>query len=380
MKKLFMFLAVAGLATFGASCSSSDDNDGGEKKKDLVLSGKTDVKEGDAVTFTVKVGDKAEAGTDLYVAGEKVSNPYTFAKVGEFKVQAKKNGFNDSNVLTVKVSEKDIVGPGKKSLKLSVDKTAIKLGEEVVFTVKDNEDAAVEGFVLKQNGVTITSPWKPTAAGAYKVIATKDDYNNSNEVTVVVTETVVVPESNYIKINGEYIDITAKQMVVNAQKVNGQYRIFEYPGENGGEPYAIFTINLGTLTGNNYNQLSRTIVVVEQTDEENYLFPGSSANNALFGAATAYDFDVQPATQVNFAFQDLTAMAFTRTISGQAAETKLVYEIANNDAEVSFDGSLGTQLFVNEVDANGDPVPAMAGKNNSAKVRVTMSQLVKKVK
>lgn len=215
MKKLFMFLAVAGLATFGASCSSDDSKNDDPKQKDLVLSGKTDVKEGDAVTFTVKVGDKAEAGTDLYVAGEKVSNPYTFTKKGEFKVQAKKNGFNDSNVLTVKVSEKDVVGPepDPKTLVLSVvGGNEVTVGQDVVFLVKDNEGATVTGATIKKANATVANPWTATEAGTFKFVASKDGYENSNEISVVVNE-VVVPEGQFLKVGDDNVSLVDAKFI-----------------------------------------------------------------------------------------------------------------------------------------------------------------------
>lgn len=385
MKKLFMFLAVAGLATFGASCSSDDNKNDDPKQKDLVLSGKTDVKEGDAVTFTVKVGDKAEAGTDLYVAGEKVSNPYTFTKKGEFKVQAKKNGFNDSNVLTVKVSDKDVVGPDPKTLVLSVvGGNEVMVGQDVVFLVKDNEGATVTGATIKKANATVANPWTATEAGTFKFVASKDGYENSNEISVVVKEAPVV-EENFVKIGNDAQSITVAQMSVNAQNINGQWAIYEYENEEDptAAPYAIFNVRLGSVdaAGENWIYQNNNLLVVEQTDPEYYLFPGSSENNVLFGSSRMINFtNPQNPVVIQFAFADLTNMRFTRIEQGQSAETKLVYAIGNNEAEVDFNGSLGTTIGVIPVDANGNPV-ATARSNDGRKVSsitIPVSQLVRK--
>lgn len=217
MKKLFMFLAVAGLATFGASCSSDDSKNDDPVKKDLVLSGKTDVKEGEAVTFTVKVGDKAETGTELYVDGVKAANPHTFSKVGKYSVQAKKKDFNDSNVLTVNVTEKDIVGPepepDPKTLVLSVvgGNEAI-VGQEVIFLVKDNEGNNVTGATIKNGATTVANPWTPTEAGTVKFVASKEGYENSNEVSVVVS-VVTVPESQFLKVGNEIVSLDMSKFI-----------------------------------------------------------------------------------------------------------------------------------------------------------------------
>ncbi|MGQ8868273.1 hypothetical protein [Myroides sp. TSA_177.3] len=253
MKKLFMFLAVAGLATFGASCSSDDSKNDDPKQKDLVLSGKTDVKEGDAVTFTVKVGDKAEAGTDLYVAGEKVSNPYTFTKKGEYKVQAKKNGFNDSNVLTVKVSEKDIVTPDPKTLVLSVaGASEVEEGAEVNFIVKDGSGAVVAGVVIKKGTEVVSNPWIAAGEGTFKFVASKEGYENSNEVSVKVNASTVAGE-NQLVLEGITYNLDFSQMTINGVKqTDGTFLPKQYPLNGGGFAY-IYGVNIIDQTEANWN-------------------------------------------------------------------------------------------------------------------------------
>ncbi|WP_413511349.1 hypothetical protein [Myroides odoratus] len=187
MKKLFMFLAVAGLATFGASCSSSDDNGGGKNPQLALSADKTTVNEGDSVTFTVKADGKAETGAELYIGSEKITNPYKFATKGEYKVVAKKSGATESAAVTINVVEK---GVEIKTLVLSVDKTAVTVGGKVKFTVKDNKGASVAGFKIKQvGGADVTGDeWTAQAAGTFKFVASKEDYTGSNEVSVVVTD------------------------------------------------------------------------------------------------------------------------------------------------------------------------------------------------
>ncbi|MDR0224382.1 MAG: hypothetical protein LBI32_04920 [Myroides odoratus] len=186
MKKLFMFLAVAGLATFGASCSS-DDSKGGDDLKQLSISSdakNNTVVEGSSVTFTAKVGDKVESGATFYVDGTKATNPYKFEKEGSYSVVAKKDKFKDSAAITIKVEKP---GVAQKSLVLTSDKETVKVGEKVTFTVKDNEGAVISDAVIKQGNVAVEgNSWTATAEGAFKFKATKDGYVASGEAVVVV--------------------------------------------------------------------------------------------------------------------------------------------------------------------------------------------------
>ncbi len=190
MKKLFMFLAVAGLATFGASCSSSDDNAPEQKQLTLSSDAKDNtVVEGTTVKFSAKVDGKEEAGAEFYVNDTKVSNPYKFDTEGSYKVVAKKDKFKPSAVMTITVTKDGQPPVEKRTLVLTADKEAVFVGGKVKFTVKDDLGAAVAGFKIKQvGGAEITGDeWTATAAGDFKFVASKDNYEGSNEVSVAVT-------------------------------------------------------------------------------------------------------------------------------------------------------------------------------------------------
>lgn len=216
MKKLFMFLAVAGLATFGASCSS-DDNKSEDPKLGLKAD-KTDIKVDETVTFTVESNGKAETAADLYKDGTKISNPYKFTEEGEFSIVAKKKGAVDSNAVKIKVT-KDGTPGNEKTLKLVADKPAANVGEVVTFTVTDGTGAVVEDAKIKQGNVAVTgNTWTATAAGTFKFTASKEGYTTSNEAQVIVTEApyeggVVLSLENEDPNNifvGEPIDLVVK--------------------------------------------------------------------------------------------------------------------------------------------------------------------------
>lgn len=183
MKKLFMFLAVAGLATFGTACSSSDDSGTSEPQLELKAN-KTGVKVNEEVTFTVTADGKNVDGASLTIDGVAVTGmKQSFKEEREYKVVASKSGFKTSGAVTIKVS-KDATPPVQKQLVLSADKTAIKVGEVVAFSV--NETGAV---ITGTNGATVVDgKFTATAAGTFVFKATKTgDFIDSNSVTVTVT-------------------------------------------------------------------------------------------------------------------------------------------------------------------------------------------------
>lgn len=193
MKKLFMFLAVAGLATFGASCSSDDNSDEPVKVEAgqlAVKADKTEINVGDSVKFSVTLDGKEEKGSELFIGDEQIYTPHKFEKAGEFEVVAKKKGAKDSAAVKITVKGEGEEVPGdKKTLVLTPDKLEVFVGGEVKFTVTDGE-AAVSGVKITQvGGAALTSDvWKADKVGTAKFVAEKEGYGKSNEVSVVVAE------------------------------------------------------------------------------------------------------------------------------------------------------------------------------------------------
>ena len=216
MKKLFMFLAVAGLATFGTSCGS-DDNKGGDDpaKKSLVLEAdKTSVEKGASVNFTVKVEGKVEAGAELYMEGTKISSPAKFDKVGKFKVVAKKNGFVDSKAVEITVTEAGTgePEPGVETLVLTGNPAAgeVGVGTNLSFFFTDAAGVQVTGAKLFKNGTEINgSEYVVAAADAettLKFTAKKGDLV-SNEIVYTVGAETVIPENNFLQVGDEVVEL-----------------------------------------------------------------------------------------------------------------------------------------------------------------------------
>lgn len=267
-----MFLAVAGLATFGASCSKSDDNGGGGTTQLVVSADKSSVEEGTSVTFTAKADGKTESGADFYVEGTKVANPYKFETPGSYKVVAKKANFKDSNAITITVTKKgEEPQPEKKTLVLTASATTAEVGQPVTFSVKDNENAAVAGATITLNGATVANPWTATEAGTYKFKASKADYNDSAEVTVIVTAPTTVGE-NQIMIAGNIYDLDYSRMLIDAyntgtaQAPNFVLRKYDLNGGGYAYMYTFFAVNSdaeGAATAEVYTHLNFFIPQVE---------------------------------------------------------------------------------------------------------------------
>ncbi|MBB1138660.1 carboxypeptidase-like regulatory domain-containing protein [Myroides sp. WP-1] len=186
MKKLFMFLAVAGLATFGASCSSSDDNGGGKDPQLTLKADKTSIKVDETVKFTVEVAGKAETGAELYKDGTKISNPYKFTEEGEFNIVAKKKGSLDSQAVKITVTKG---GTENKKMTFTASSNEVGVGENVTFTIKDAEGNNIDGAKITLAGTEVSNPWKATAVGSFEFTAAKEGFDPA-KVTVKVVKKI----------------------------------------------------------------------------------------------------------------------------------------------------------------------------------------------
>lgn len=127
MKKLFMFLAVAGLTTFGTSCSSDDGgggNGGGDPVTGLKLSLTTDASEvyaGEVFELSIQTADGANVdGAELYISGAPNANPILSVD-GVFSIQGPEGSYEfsavydgeESNVVNVNVQPSRAVSEGE---------------------------------------------------------------------------------------------------------------------------------------------------------------------------------------------------------------------------------------------------------------------------
>lgn len=95
-----------------SSCSSSDDNrkkDEGEKKLILQTESSTSVLENTPVLFKITEDGNILDDAQLFVNNEAIlENPYTFTTEGSYVVIAKKEGYINSNSITIKVFKEEI--------------------------------------------------------------------------------------------------------------------------------------------------------------------------------------------------------------------------------------------------------------------------------
>lgn len=373
MKKLFMFLAVAGLATFGASCSSDDSKSGGNDGDNgngngnggttpqLVLSAdKTTVNENDSVTFTVKVG-KDVVDADLYIQGTpevKIDKTHKFTTKGQYKVIAKKKDHKDSSVVTITVKEEGTPSVEKK-LVLTPSKTEAFVGDVITFTVKDEDGANVNGYAVKQaNGTAVPNGlFSTTVAGTYKFVASKDGYISSEEVSVVF-EAQNIP-ANYTKLNGEYTEITnLKRVYIHGRKnAQGQWQPHIYSDDNG--TYSIVTYELGSINaaGTEYVTRSSTSFITMQVIGQAYQFPANVGQDTFIINSAVVDFNAGAFVDFNLE-TDLVDL----DIPDSDTEFLLNLHVESDVNAIKFDGSLGGSYYWREVDANGNLVPQGAVK------------------
>lgn len=212
MKK-FVILFVAMAMSIG--CSNDDNNLEEIVVKDLVLSmNNKEVYVGDEVLFTVldKEGEKVDAS--IYVGNTLVKNPVIFDKVGDFTIVAKKEGFENSNLLKVSVKDKIVE---LSQLVLSASDVALKIGEQVSFTITANDVIVKDALIYNvATGAALpNNVFEATTAGEFAFVAKKAGYVDSSIIKVEVE--TVDEKGNYLFVNGNdygvsmvYFDIDRK--------------------------------------------------------------------------------------------------------------------------------------------------------------------------
>lgn len=339
MKKLFMFLAVAGLATFGASCSSDDGGNGGGGTTTPQLVAKASpstVEVNKAVTFSATSEGKAVDGVSFYQGDTKLTNPHTFTTKGEYKVVAKKEGFKDSPAITVTV--KDVVAPEDPQLVLTATPTAVKVGENVTFVVKEGNNVVSGATITQVGGAAVTgNTWKATAAGTFKFKATKAGAKDSAEVTVTVTEDVN-PTSNFYKVGNKTYNIVDNDLAI---RVNASNQALLYNDElpDGTKIwFLVYTLFSNTNSETEFARIDFAAVVTTEPkaiftpSEADFVIPMSAftaANSALESEA-----DIQNDTTVDLTFTNWSTTPASNGVPGQVA-----YKFTSAAFNVEFDGN-----------------------------------------
>lgn len=74
---------------------------------------------------------------------------------------------------------------GGTTITLTPSAETITLGQSVTFTVKDQDNNELTGYVLTTNGAVIDMPWTPETVGTYTITAT---YEGSTDTATVIVE------------------------------------------------------------------------------------------------------------------------------------------------------------------------------------------------
>lgn len=113
-------LLSSAIVLFFASCSSDDNKGGGgggnpDKALILQVVGETNVLENTSVQFKVLEDGKAVTDAQLFANDNPIANPYVFTTEGTYQIVAKKEGYTNSNSITIKVRNEDTPIPEAKA-------------------------------------------------------------------------------------------------------------------------------------------------------------------------------------------------------------------------------------------------------------------------
>src|SRR5690606_11996079 len=114
-------------------CSKNNGPDP-NKQELVVVASATEIDKGDEVTFEVTAGDKA-IDADIYINNTKTtSTAHTFNEAGAYQIVAKKEGYPESEAITLKVYQVDVYVAGV--LKKGQKRTAVywRNGKPVMLT------------------------------------------------------------------------------------------------------------------------------------------------------------------------------------------------------------------------------------------------------
>lgn len=333
MKKLFMFLAVAGLATFGASCSS-DDGGGGDTKTLTLSADKTSVKVNETVTFTA-----SEKDAEIYVGDKKISNSTKFDKEGSYNVVAKKKGFNDSPVVKITVTKDGGIDPEVKQLTLTALPTSVKIGDVVTFIVKEGNNVVTDATITQVGGAAITgNTWTAATAGSFKFKATKTGAKDSAEVTVIVTDNGTPGTGNFYKVGNTTYDIVDNDLAV---RVNASNQVILYNDKlPDGTPFWFIVYTLFSNTDDGENTFARVDFAAIVTTQPTTRFDPKDAEMLLpLSGLTALDgsleseVDMDNDTTVDLTFTNWSATPASNGVPGQVA-----YKFTSAAFNLEFDG------------------------------------------
>ncbi len=375
-----MFLALSGLVTLGVSCSSDDNSSDEVKEGQLAVTpDKTEIKEGGSVKFTITLDGKADTSAELFIEDTQIYTPHKFDKAGKYNVVAKKKGAKTSAPVTITVNEKDGgTDPVEKTLTLKADNISVKVGGTVTFTVTDGTAAVADPVIKIVGGEAIKgASWTATKAGEFKFVASKEGFKDSKEVLVIVEEPATEPTGNFIQVGNTVTkELQIVNIAVNAYKNSkGKWVIYEYVDEPGGVPYSVFTVDLGEINEakDKYLVRSQLIVVVDQTDEENYLFPGQG--ETFFIKAVAYDFtDSSNPVVVDFDVKEIQKLKWEYPAN---EPIKFDYLISNDKGKVQFNGNIGN-MMVSEVGEDGKAIKSSNSvKTNNITAKDVLGQVAK---
>jgi thiol-disulfide isomerase/thioredoxin len=169
IKSILSTLSVFVLIVLAFACSSSDDGEASANSI-TVTTNSTSVFEGQSVTFTVKdnLGTNVTANSNFTIAGNAISNPYTFNTAGNFEVTASTAGLTNSVAVNVQAV------PVPTAITLSSSNPSFWYNEgNAPLLVVDNLGNEVTGLTtISAESGELTNPASFASPGVYNAVAT----------------------------------------------------------------------------------------------------------------------------------------------------------------------------------------------------------------
>lgn len=165
----------------------------GMPEKIILTVSSTKVSVGETVNFGVTVNGEPLLEASIFVDDEKLTgNSIDFAEPGKYKAYAKKEGYLNSDTLTITVKEVHLP-----KLTLDVFPKEVQVGQTVSLSPKHYQGevgSKVEGAKVYVNDILVNVVmeggypfiWSSDVAGTFKAYATADGYENSDPVEITV--------------------------------------------------------------------------------------------------------------------------------------------------------------------------------------------------
>ena len=238
---------------------------------------------GTETTFYITNDKKRSVEAQLFIGETEITSPYVFNEVGSFNVVAKKEGYTDSNILEINVSEEKF-----EQLNLVVDLQSIEVKQTATFQVRVGKQLLRDNVTIintETNEPLKNNEFTGTETGKYTFKAVVDGYLPSEEIVITVTPRVL---RDLFTFNGEEYPIAAVYIeaeVMEIEDSTGKKKLVDKPYLlDDGSFGNIYEMQFISRANNSYNSYSITFYI------KNPSIKGTSASNITdYGTRILFD-------------------------------------------------------------------------------------------